>query len=234
MFKLLIIIVSYAYIRTGFHCVMYTADVFSAWEEVERKLNIIERKGSGAFSSCQIFHKQMNSISRAVTSRFNDISNKRQRLVGEGKDSDFGKESCDRVEKNYGQRFSIPLITVNPSWMDPTTSDFNCFEPPELIISEEDWNEVLFSSTTSIGPKVEKPKMILEVKASNNISKKVTSVVRRLSPFGSSNNLSKEKEEEKHDGNEEKKSQKIFKETSDGADDEAVAELVIKKGVQLH
>ncbi|KAL6723184.1 hypothetical protein Aduo_018214 [Ancylostoma duodenale] len=128
----------------------------------------------------------MNSISRAVTSRFNDISNKRQRLVGEGKDSDF----------------------VNPSWMDPTTSDFNCFEPPELIISEEDWNEI-----ASTGPKMDKPKMCLDVKPSNNISKKVTSVVRRLSPFGSSNNLSKEKEEEKHDGIEEKKSQKIFKET---------------------
>ncbi|EYB95345.1 hypothetical protein Y032_0161g3383 [Ancylostoma ceylanicum] len=128
----------------------------------------------------------MNSISRAVTSRFNDISNKRQRLVGEGKDSDF----------------------VNPSWMDPTTSDFNCFEPPELIISEEDWNEI-----ASTGPKLDKPKMCLDVKPSNNISKKVTSVVRRLSPFGSSNNLSKEKEEEKHDGVEEKKSQKIFKET---------------------
>ncbi|KAK6062171.1 hypothetical protein COOONC_00160 [Cooperia oncophora] len=67
------------------------------------------------------FISEMNSISRAVTSRFNDISNKRQRLVGEGKDSDF----------------------VNPSWTDPTTSDFNCFEPPELIISEEDGMRVL-------------------------------------------------------------------------------------------
>ncbi|EYB95347.1 hypothetical protein Y032_0161g3383 [Ancylostoma ceylanicum] len=136
----------------------------------------------------------MNSISRAVTSRFNDISNKRQRLVGEGKDSDF----------------------VNPSWMDPTTSDFNCFEPPELIISEEDWNEI-----ASTGPKLDKPKMCLDVKPSNNISKKVTSVVRRLSPFGSSNNLSKEKEEEKHDGVEEKKSQKIFKETIKKVDNAA-------------
>ncbi|KAK5980026.1 hypothetical protein GCK32_000127, partial [Trichostrongylus colubriformis] len=125
----------------------------------------------------------MNSISRAVTSRFNDISNKRQRLVGEGKDSDF----------------------VNPSWTDPTTSDFNCFEPPELIISEEDWHEdpVMETNSGKAFP--------TEIKTPNNISKKVTSVVRRLSPFGSNNNLSKD--EEKNDIPEEKKTQKLFKET---------------------
>ncbi|WKY14922.1 hypothetical protein Q1695_000435 [Nippostrongylus brasiliensis] len=127
----------------------------------------------------------MNSISRAVTSRFNDISNKRQRLVGEGKDSDF----------------------VNPSWTDPTTSEFNCFEPPELIIPEEDWHEA------NTKKKMESPKATSESKPQNNISKKVTSVVRRLSPFGSSSNLSKEKDEEKQENTEEKKTQKIFKET---------------------
>lgn len=129
----------------------------------------------------------MNSISRAVTSRFSDISNKRQRLVCEGKDSDF----------------------VNPSWADPTTSDFNCFEPPELIIPEEDWHE-----NPTMETKPDKPKAPLEVKTQNNISKKVTSVVRRLSPFGSNSNLSKDnKDEEKHESAEEKKTQKIFKET---------------------
>ncbi|VDO32022.1 unnamed protein product [Haemonchus placei] len=128
----------------------------------------------------------MNSISRAVTSRFHDISNKRQRLVGGGKDSDF----------------------VNPSWTDPTTSDFNCFEPPELIISEEDWHE-----SPSLETKFGKVTFPAETKSQNNISKKVTSVVRRLSPFGSNNNLSKDKDEEKHESTEEKKSQKIFKET---------------------
>ncbi|KJH41506.1 hypothetical protein DICVIV_12518 [Dictyocaulus viviparus] len=128
----------------------------------------------------------MNSISRAVTSRFNDISNKRQRLVGEGKDSDF----------------------VNPSWTDPTTSSFNCFEPPELIISEE-----AISEKPTLSMQTEVPKLPAEPKATNNISKKVTSVVRRLSPFGSSSNLSKDKDEDKHDANDEKKSQKIFKET---------------------
>ncbi|VDL69489.1 unnamed protein product [Nippostrongylus brasiliensis] len=61
--------------------------------------------------------------------------------------------------------------------------------------------------------KMESPKATSESKPQNNISKKVTSVVRRLSPFGSSSNLSKEKDEEKQENTEEKKTQKIFKET---------------------
>ncbi|KAJ1354157.1 hypothetical protein KIN20_010993 [Parelaphostrongylus tenuis] len=128
----------------------------------------------------------MNSISRAVTSRFNDISNKRQRLDDERKDTDF----------------------VNPSWTDPTTSSFNCFEPPELIISEEEINEI-----HTIGFQIEKQKHSAETKTPNNISKKVTSVVKRLSPFGSSNNLLKERDEERHDTSDEKKSPGLFKET---------------------
>ncbi|VDM74789.1 unnamed protein product [Strongylus vulgaris] len=134
----------------------------------------------------------MNSISRAITSRLNEISNKRHRFVGEEKSSDF----------------------ANPSWAFPTTSDFNCYDPPELIISEEEFNEIIPPANG------EEQKISLEAKTPNNISKKVTSVVRRLSPFGCNCNSSTEKEkyEEKSDAPEEKKSQKIFKETREKVD----------------
>ncbi|CAJ0608932.1 unnamed protein product [Cylicocyclus nassatus] len=132
----------------------------------------------------------MNSISRAITSRLNEISNKRHRFVGEEKSSDF----------------------ANPSWAFPTTSDFNCYDPPELIISEEEFNEIIPPTSDSIEHKIEaKP---------SNISKKVTSVVRRLSPFGCNSNgsIEKEKCDEKGETVEEKKSQKIFKETREKVD----------------
>ncbi|KHJ92597.1 hypothetical protein OESDEN_07511 [Oesophagostomum dentatum] len=135
----------------------------------------------------------MNSISRAITSRFNDISNKRHRLVAETKDADI----------------------VNSGWEFPTTSDFNSYDPPELIIEEEDLKEI---APMSKDRKSDNTGNNLDMRIPNNISKKVTSVVRRLSPFGCSNNLTAEKVEEKFDGIEEKKTQKMFKETREKVD----------------
>uniref|UniRef100_A0A1I7XNN7 Uncharacterized protein n=1 Tax=Heterorhabditis bacteriophora TaxID=37862 RepID=A0A1I7XNN7_HETBA len=87
----------------------------------------------------------MNSISRAVTSRFNDISHKRQRLVGESaKDSEISKIITTPILEKYkkqkspSERSPNKHISKKRCKMEKIKKSFKSKDRQQLIDSDEE------------------------------------------------------------------------------------------------